>query len=722
MTIRSACLTSALALATAMPASAEMVFNRIASFATPENMAEGEDHSRETSAEIITATEDGMMLIYSDSPRGVIGMVDITNPAMPKAAGNLDMGGEPTTTVVIGYKAFVGVNTSESYANPSGKLVTVDLPTKTVVAECDLGGQPDSVVRAKDGTFIAVAIENERDEDVNDGEIPQMPAGFVVKLPVRDGQADCAALQRIELTGLAEVGGDDPEPEFLDINEAGEIVVTLQENNHFVVIGADGAISGHFSAGTVDLAGIDTRRDGRLDFVDKKDAIPREPDAVKWIDGDHFAAANEGDYKGGSRGFTIWKKDGTIVFDSGSSFEHAVVELGHYPEHRSRSKGSEPEGVEFATFDGVPHLFVASERGSLVGVYDLTDPANPVLKQMLPSGISPEGLVAIPQRNLLATANEVDLRAEGGASAHVMLFQRTEGAAAYPMLTSAGSDPLIGWGALSGLAAGSSPGELYAVSDSVYGAMPRIYRIDATTKPARITAALDITRGGQPAQMLDLEGIASDGNGGFWLASEGRSDRLIPHAIHRVDAKGEIRESIALPETLLDNEIRFGMEGITVAGDWLWVAMQREWQDDPKGMVKLVAYNTKDKTWGAVHYPLEAPAEGAWMGLSEITAHGDWVYIVERDNQIAERAMVKKLFRVKASEMVPAELGGPLPVVTKEEVRDFLPDLKALNGYVVDKIEGFAVDAAGEGWVVTDNDGVDDSSGETLFWSIGKID
>jgi hypothetical protein len=60
-------------------------------------------------------------------------------------------------------------------------------------------------------------------------------------------------------------------------------------------------------------------------------------------------------------------------------------------------------------------------------------------------------------------------------------------------------------------------------------------------------------------------------------------------------------------------------------------------------------------------------------------------------------------------------------VVTKEVVRDFLPDLKALNGYVVDKIEGFAVDAAGQGFVVTDNDGVDDSSGETLFWSIGAV-
>jgi len=230
-----------------------------------------------------------------------------------------------------------------------------------------------------------------------------------------------------------------------------------------------------------------------------------------------------------------------------------------------------------------------------------------------------------------------------------------------------------------------------------------------------------VTRGGDAAQKLDLEGIALDGEGGFWLASEGRSDRLIPHAIYHVNAKGEIKAEIALPEELLASEIRFGFEGITVAGDRLWMAVQREWKDDPKGMVKLVAYDTAEKAWGAVHYPLDTPAEGAWIGLSEITLSGDWVYIVERDNQIAGNAVTKKLYRVAASQMVPAELGGTLPVVTKELVRDFLPDLGVLNGYAMDKIEGFAIDAAGTGWAVTDNDGVDDSSGETLFWSIGTM-
>lgn len=722
MTIRSVCLTSALALATAMPAMAEMTFNRIATFATPANMAEGEDRARESSAEIISASEDGMTLVYTDSPLGVIGLIDITDPAAPRAMGNIDVGGEPTTAVFIGATIFAGVNTSKDFVTPSGKLVTIDPATKAVTAECDIGGQPDSVARAPDGSFIAIAVENERDEDVNDGAIPQMPSGFVVKIPVADGVADCAAKVQIEVTGLSTIAPEDAEPEYLDVNAAGEIVVTLQENNHIVVIGADNAVASHFSAGEVALDGIDTKRDGRLSFSDAKDAMPREPDSVNWIDADHFAVANEGDWKGGTRTWSIFRKDGTLVWDSGNTLERAIAAIGHYPEGRSHTKGVELESVKIASFGGVPMAFVASERASVIAIYDLTDPANPVLKQLLPSGVSPEGIATIPARNLLVTANEVDLRKDGLAPAHVMVYALAEGAAQYPTITSEGSDPLIGWAALSGLAADPvTPGLLYAVSDSVLAAEPAIYTIDATQTPARITAKLVVTRGGDAAQKLDIEGIAPDGNGGFWLASEGRSDRLVPHAIYQVNAKGEIKQEIALPETLLPHEIRFGFEGITLAGDWLWMAVQREWKDDPKGMVKLLAYNTKEKTWGAVHYPLDTPAEGAWMGLSEITLSGDWVYVVERDNQIAGAAVTKKLYRVPASAMVPAELGGVLPVVTKEPVHDFLPDLASHNGYVQDKVEGFAIDAAGNGWVVTDNDGVADASGETFFWSIGPV-
>jgi hypothetical protein len=305
-----------------------------------------------------------------------------------------------------------------------------------------------------------------------------------------------------------------------------------------------------------------------------------------------------------------------------------------------------------------------------------------------------------------------------------MLYELADrDAPAYPTITSAGTDAILGWGALSGLAADpETPGRLFAVSDSVYGMQPRIYQIDATQTPARIVGAIPVTRAGQPAQKLDLEGIAPDDKGGFWLASEGRTDRLLPHALLRVDATGEIQDEIAFPLELLAAEKRFGSEGVTVAGDTVWIAIQREWGDDPEGQAKLVAYKPEDETWSAVRYPLDPAPEGGWIGLSEITATADHLYLIERDNQVGENAAIKHITRVPLADLAPAPLGGDLPLVSKEVVRDLVPDLRAAHGYVVDKVEGFAIDSAGFAYAVTDNDGVDDSSGETFFLPLGQLE
>ncbi len=723
MSARLLCLTSAVAM-TAGLAHAEMNFNRIASFPTTMNMAEGEDRSAETSAEIIAATADGMTLVYTDSPLGTLGRIDITDAANPKPLGNIALPGEPTSVAIVGTTAYAGVNTSESYTAPSGQLDAIDVATGETLASCDLGGQPDSIAASKDGKFIAVAIENERDEDLNDGLIPQLPAGNLVLVNTTDAGLDCSSMKMVDLTGLAEIAGSDPEPEYVSINDLGETVITLQENNHMVVVSAAGEVISHFSAGSVDLEGIDaTDERGALIFTESQAGRLREPDAVTWIDDTHFATANEGDYNGGSRGWTIFNKNGDVVYESGTDFEKAIIEIGHYPDKRSDAKGVEPESVTFGEFNGTPYVFVGAERASVVGVYDVTNPAAPVLTQLLPSGVGPEGYVVIPERNLLVSANEKDLIEDGGARAHVMLFEQQEAPASYPHLTSAGTDELIGWGAISGMVA-DKDGIVWAVNDSFYGFQPSIFKIDTTASPAKIVDVIRIERTSGPAQKLDLEGITLDGKGGFYVASEGRTERLIPHAIYHVSAEGKIKNlagEIGIPAELAAVEKRFGFEGITKVGDTLWMAVQREWKDDPKNHVKLVSYNLETEEWGAVLYEKAEPATG-WVGLSEIVAHGDYVYIVERDNQHDHRAVTKKIYKVALSDMVPAPLGGELPVVKKELVRDLLTDLTSTGGYVLDKVEGLAIFEDGTAFFSTDNDGVDDHSGETIFLNIGNID
>ncbi len=118
-----------------------MSFNRISHFAVCSQLDPTCNVDNETSSEIIVASKDGNTLYYSDSPLGVLGIVDISDPLSPLPGGILDMGGEPTSTGVVNDWILVAVNTSPNFTDPSGNLQVVDPETLEVVRTFDLGGQ-----------------------------------------------------------------------------------------------------------------------------------------------------------------------------------------------------------------------------------------------------------------------------------------------------------------------------------------------------------------------------------------------------------------------------------------------------------------------------------------------------------------------------------------------------------------------------------------------------
>jgi hypothetical protein len=63
---------------------------------------------------------------------------------------------------------------------------------------------------------------------------------------------------------------------------------------------------------------------------------------------------------------------------------------------------------------------------------------------------------------------------------------------------------------------------------------------------------------------------------------------------------------------------------------------------------------------------------------------------------VGKEAKVKQLAFVPLDGVSPAPLGGTLPVIKKTVLRDLIPDLTALGGYVLDKVESFAVDRDGQ--------------------------
>ena len=198
---------TAAAAAPALAGSGDVpTFRRIASFPVFENSS----IENETVAEIISATADGNTLVYTDAELGVIGFIDITDPANPVAGGTIDAGGDPTSVIVTADGlALACVNTSADFIDTSGVLLVIDVATRTVIRTIDLGGQPDAIALSPNGRYAAVCIENERDEDLGNGEPPQLPAGFLVIVDLVGDAADWTT-RTVNLTGIADLFPEDP--------------------------------------------------------------------------------------------------------------------------------------------------------------------------------------------------------------------------------------------------------------------------------------------------------------------------------------------------------------------------------------------------------------------------------------------------------------------------------------------------------------------------------
>ena len=723
-------------------------FDRTATYPVYLNRPAGTDPAAPTVAEISAVTPDGRTLIHTDAAARRIGFLDIRDPRAPRGLGTLslaqlgDAEDEPTSVAVVGRHALVAVNTSPSAAAPSGRIDVVRISDRARVRSIPLAGQPDSVTLTKDGRTAAIAIENERDEEATppggeEGDLPQPPAGLVQLLDVA-GEPAAWTVRSVPFTGpggaalpaftaAGVVEPTDPEPEYVAINARGQLAVTLQENNAIVLVDvASGRITRVFSAGTATVTGIDTEDDGTYDPTGSITDTPREPDAIAWLDDRHVATADEGDWRGGTRGWTVFDtRTGKVAWEAGSSFERIIAAHGLHNEGRADNKGAEPEGIAVARYGRSTLAFVGSERSNAVAVYDVSAPTRPRFLQLLPTTNGPEGVLPIPARGLLAVSSEED-DASVGVRATVSLYRLGGGRPDFPTLVSSSLTDPIGWGALSGLSA--VPGDrakLYSITDAAY-APTRILTIETAARPARIVRELTVRDAAGAGAGLDAEGVFARPQGGFWVAVEGTASDPAANRVVRLDAAGVVRQTVTLPADVVAGLRGQGLEGVTAVTaedgrEQVWVAVQRELTTDPAGVTRLGRYDVATGTWAWYGYRLESTtAAGDWIGLSEITATGDGrLAVVERDKLNGPAARVKRIYTVAIPAGTPAP--GALTVLPKTLARDVLPDLRATRGWTQEKLEGFTVGADGQAYAVTDNDGVQDATGETVFLRFGPF-
>lgn len=717
----------------ALPATAagDSFFTRIATVPAYLNAADPATDS--AVAEISSASPDGRLVYSTDSAGQRINVLDISDPDAPQPLGGVGVGGEPTSVYATGEYVLAVVDTSDGdFANPSGHVSVLHADDLAPVATIELGGQPDSIDVTTAGDTAVIAIENQRDEESTpdggeEGDLPQAPAGELVVMDLTGDPATWIP-EHVDLTGLPGLDTpSDPEPEYVSIDPTDtSVAVTLQENNAVAIVDlATRTVTASYTAGTASVSGIDTLDDDHIELSGSITDVPREPDAIGWVGDDHVAIANEGDWKGGTRGWSILDAaTGEVQWDAGNSFDHLAVSLGLYPDKRSDAKGSEPEGLLSATFDGVPYVFVGSERANFVAVYDVSEPTAPRFVQALPSTPGPEGLLALPERDLLVVSSETD-DAEVAVRASVQLYALGASSPAFPTIESADVDgsPLP-WGALSGLSTDPAAAErLWAVSDSAY-APSTVYSIDTSASPALIDSSLTVTEAGEPAA-LDLEGIAARADGGFWAVTEGATGP--ENALLRLDAAGAVTSRIGLPAEVADALGKQGFEGVTIEdgaeGEIVWTALQREASTDASGVVRIGRYDVAAESWSFFGYPLEAVSdvEGDWNGLSEITlTPAGTLAVIERDKLNGPDAALKAVYTVPLPAGPGAAAGEELPMLEKTLAADVLPALEAGNGWTQEKLEGLGITGSGEVFVVTDNDGVDDANGETVLASLGS--
>lgn len=737
-------------------------------------------------AEIVAATPDGRRLVYVNSLLRKVGVVDITHPAHPVQTVEVPVEGEPTCAAVTpdGKFALVTVQTLTKVPGAPpvvtpGELVFLHLATGTLTGKVALGTGPDAVaVTVIDRRTVAViAVENEpivvdangnfvaddapgNPNDTSEKGLVQVVIVDWEDIPhsrVIDIRFDDAS----QFTALGLPFPNDPQPENVAIRGR-KAAVTLQENDAVAIIDlsrpARPVLESLFSLGSVADRPADLKRDGVISFSQKFPAdVPataptkalagtRMPDGIAWSsDGSTFYTADEGEVNfAGGRGFSAWQPDGAFLFDDGGEIEEKVVSVGQYPEPRSNVRGVEMEGIDTGVFGQKEFAFIGSERGGFLAVYDISEPALPRFVQILPSGLRPEGVLAIGARNLVVTANEGD-----GGPGTISIFKGISGPfvpdATRPQLRSSGLDNPFG--AISGLAPDLSRARvIYAVPDNAL--VSSVFRIEVKGPAAEISVLFPVTLNGVQAK-YDLEGIAVDtsieapANRGFWLASEGNAQfgapTYAPNLLVEIDGTGAVLQEIRLPPAIdppgaivppdtTDGKIGSnGFEGVTLSsnGRFLLGCIQREFSKEPavggRLHARIARFDLMNDAWEFFLYPLETTAvPGDFMSLSEIINLGrDRYAVIERDKGVGSLAKIKRVYAFTLEGVAPfsgvvtagADLSGQ--VIEKTLLFDVLQDFAPYE-----KVEGLAFTRERKLWVALDNDG---GAVESRFINVGRL-
>ncbi len=389
-------------------------------------------------AEIISVR--GNRALLTNAGDGSIDILDFTDPLIvtllqrikvPELAGLNSVAIHPTKDYFL---AVAG--TSKPAAAPvNGKVLAFRLSDGALIAQAEVGIQPDSIAISPDGNTAVVANEAEapaQGDNGGPGSLSKIDLSafdpltstalsvMQIALPSQAGTPGFSA-GRFDDVGRLPVDNtpDTLEPESVAFSpDSAFAMVSLQENNGVATLKlSDNTLSFQGLYSTSHLA--DQIVDGVFNPTQLLAAY-REPDGVAVIDiagTRYFITADEGDTRPsagsagvrGGRTVSVFNADtGAFVADTGSAIDEFAALFNVYPDSRSNRGGSEPEVLDAISFNGSAIVAVGLERANAMALIDVTSPATPSVFGLIPTGAAPEGVKLVVRNGALyaLSANE----------------------------------------------------------------------------------------------------------------------------------------------------------------------------------------------------------------------------------------------------------------------------------------------------------------------------
>jgi hypothetical protein len=313
--------------------------------------------------------------VFVSSAIGRLTVIDYTPSAFSFGATyDLDPGSataEMTSLDVspqIGGENYIAVCVAETDC-AKGKIMFVKLSDGTIVKEVEVGYNPDGTAFTKDGSYLIVACEDDREDRPCKPE--DRHGGSVAIIDLTGGVANASLVQ-----DFAVDWDTDSEPEHCETSADGTVVVSVQETSQIMIFNVADA---PLAAGEYTV--VDLPDDG----LSGDDATEAEPDGL-FISPDGTMALISNERNGT---FQLMALPSGNLYGSPYIIENDLPD-GWQRDDRKSSKRTEPEECSLVEKSDKLYAVFAMQESHAVIVYDVTDPANPVFDSMAAAGINHE--------------------------------------------------------------------------------------------------------------------------------------------------------------------------------------------------------------------------------------------------------------------------------------------------------------------------------------------